>query len=626
MQSDALQTAENTRVRMNKERRAIFWRAALILLAFVILTADLLPTYFGHDDYMNLYKYLEGGWGITRGLAIFWSSHYYRPMGGLAYLSLHGLFGFHPLPFKIAVYCILLMNLVLAGYVARLLLGSRTLAAVVVAMICYHAAAYELYYNFGTIYDLLCFLFFYSGIALYVRVRARERPVSAWCLAGLAVLQIFALDCKEMAVAMPVLMLLYEIIMRRTLTAREQWRNLIPAIALGAIVLIYIVGKAMGPESLSTHQPNYEPQLSTRRYLESMSHYLAMLFYAPHFFSHARTAQFLCAGPLVAIAIRSRTMLFGWLWFVVAMLPIAFIAPRAGFVMYIPELGLAIAAVAGWQEIGNRLLARRSPGAWRVLSANGALVFLTVLALNFIVQSRAKRTYAPVMTVPLARYQRFAADFSRLNRHPRRGARVLLLNDPFDANSWDATFLLSLLREDPQLTIISAKADLLGLSPALFPLYDEAYDYGGTRLWRVPKPELARYIRANYGNQGYLESVDGVYMEVNEALWTKQDFTLRAGCPASKPECTVDIAVSLWDTAFPPDQTHRLSVEVDGRPAGTFPVTSAVDLNQVKVPIDNSPGGHIIRYHLDAAIPAATHPGDVRELGLLLHQGVIESR
>jgi hypothetical protein len=159
----------------------------------------------------------------------------------------------------------------------------------------------------------------------------------------------------------------------------------------------------------------------------------------------------------------------------------------------------------------------------------------------------------------------------------------------------------------------------------LLPLYNEAYDYNGLLVWRVPTAGLARYIHENYGNQGFLNVVSGIYPEVSEALWTKQAFTLQAGCPPSEPKCTVDVSLSLWATGFSADEVNQLSIQVDERPPIAASITGATDSNNVKIPIDSAPGGHIIHFRLNRAVPLERHPGDPRELGALLHNGTIET-
>ncbi len=76
---------------------------------------------------MNLYKYSEypfSHW--LTGVVHFWSSAWYRPMGGILYLLLFNAFGFHalPLPFKLVLFAIFLFNMVLFLHFVKNMTGT----------------------------------------------------------------------------------------------------------------------------------------------------------------------------------------------------------------------------------------------------------------------------------------------------------------------------------------------------------------------------------------------------------------------------------------------------------------------------------------------------------------------
>ena len=49
----------------------------------------------------------------------------------------------------------------------------------------YHARFADLYYNIGTIYDLLCFSFFYGAFLYYVKIRQSGRMPEVMEMAGI---------------------------------------------------------------------------------------------------------------------------------------------------------------------------------------------------------------------------------------------------------------------------------------------------------------------------------------------------------------------------------------------------------------------------------------------------------
>lgn len=91
--------------------------AGVLLFAwFLFLVSGGLRCWFDADDLMNMCYYWTKPWSaLLKANLAFWSS-YYRPAGGLFYRSIYALWGFHPLPFRIAVLALLPVNLVLAPW------------------------------------------------------------------------------------------------------------------------------------------------------------------------------------------------------------------------------------------------------------------------------------------------------------------------------------------------------------------------------------------------------------------------------------------------------------------------------------------------------------------------------
>ena len=99
----------------------------------------------------------------------------------------------------------------------------------------------------------------------------------------LALLQIAALDAKEMAVSLPLIILLYEAIASPEACKSDfdphAW---VAPILQGFLVLVYVIGKG---NSALEQNLLYHPQVSPHKYLESMSYYLDLIFYQQHFFA-----------------------------------------------------------------------------------------------------------------------------------------------------------------------------------------------------------------------------------------------------------------------------------------------------------------------------------------------------
>ncbi len=192
--------------------------AFLVIFAyFLLLSFDGLRAFFTSDDGMNLIMmhgcFTTPIWHIVAdSLAVFTPA--YRPVGGLFYRILYAFFHFDPLPFRVACYCILAMNLALAGLLLRCLSESWEIAAIGALLFSYHGMLIQLFYNTGTVYDLLCATFYFIALLYYIYKRNRQSPLGVRQILALLALYSCALDSKEMAASFPVALLVYELVYR----------------------------------------------------------------------------------------------------------------------------------------------------------------------------------------------------------------------------------------------------------------------------------------------------------------------------------------------------------------------------------------------------------------------------
>src|SRR5439155_22196480 len=96
-----------------------------------------------------------------------------------------------------------------------------------------------------------------------LRLRRRGGSPRLWQIAMLLCLHVAALDAKEMAVTLPVILGVYELLYHRA----ESWRSRIVTIgAMGVITAAYVVGTTHGEESLVFFEA-YKPIVSANSYL-----------------------------------------------------------------------------------------------------------------------------------------------------------------------------------------------------------------------------------------------------------------------------------------------------------------------------------------------------------------------
>lgn len=141
---------------------------------------------------------------LAEAFSIF-SPAYRRPVGGIYHRCLLALFGFRPLPFRIAFFVLLTVNISLALFWFRQLTQSTLAAASAALLFAFHPVLAILYYADGTIYDVLCVLFVLPALIHYVGIRQRHRFLAGNHLLLAVLLCGAALGSKEMAIVLPAL-------------------------------------------------------------------------------------------------------------------------------------------------------------------------------------------------------------------------------------------------------------------------------------------------------------------------------------------------------------------------------------------------------------------------------------
>ena len=237
---------------MYRWRRLAF--AAFVLVWFVYFTHDGLGVHFAVDDLGNMAHYYRGG-PLALAISQFtlWRGDY-RPMGGLFYVPILAVAGLNPVPYQAALLAILLVNVYLVYRLARQLGAGELAAGLAALVVAYHAGLHNLYYNAAFVYDALCCFFFLAAFLYYLRVRqSPSMPRVAFFLA----LDLCALNSKEMAVTLPLVLLAYEWIYHR----RGPTRLILLSAALTAVD---VFGKIFGPEAMVNAEA-YHPVFALRR-------------------------------------------------------------------------------------------------------------------------------------------------------------------------------------------------------------------------------------------------------------------------------------------------------------------------------------------------------------------------
>ena len=240
--------------------------------------------------------------------------------------------------------------------------------------------------------------------------------------------------------AIPVLLIAWELIYPDRPTAA---RLILPAM-LGALTIPYLIGK-LQPSSPLAQLDRYHAVITLQQFLETCSAYLGQLTYSTP--SPVITGAFFCITLTIAAALRSRTLLFAWIFAMVSALPVAFIPARNAFAFYIPLAAWTLYLAALIVELRDRLL--RRPRTTIAATATFLIALLLLLRAHRIQRHRMGGT--DLLGQPLIR--RVTTNLSA--RHPvfPKGARVVAVNDPFTPDPYELVLLLRLYANDPTITV-----------------------------------------------------------------------------------------------------------------------------------------------------------------------------
>ena len=328
--------------------RAVLIASLLLLTAYFAVPARPgLHAYFTQDDGGNLlhmHKYWENSLGAMVSASLRVVTGAYRPLGGIYYFVLYRLFGFNPAPFRIVALALMLGNVWLAFAVLLRLSGLVRAALFGAILMVNHPAVLELLYSSGTIYEILAFFFYFLCLLCYVswRESAQRRGAAlvSWPrLAAVLALTGAALDSKEMAMTLPVALLLIECIYfppRGGSWSKTFWLLLHQSRAVlltAALVIPTIAVKILTANPLS-NDPRYAAHTPAGA-INAYRGYQRFLLYRNLYRGGLSAPKLVApwiAMTAIAIVLRSRPMKFALAFLIMSMLPVCLIAPRSGYI------------------------------------------------------------------------------------------------------------------------------------------------------------------------------------------------------------------------------------------------------------------------------------------------------
>lgn len=446
------------------------FRAVKIALAFVfifgyflLLSFDGLRAYFTSDDGMNLIMmhncFTEPLWKLgAHALQVCTAA--YRPMGGLFYRIIYAFFHFDPLPFRVACYGILTINLVLAGLLLRCLSGSWEIAAVGTLLFSYHGMLVQLFYNTGTVYDLLCATFYMIALLYYIYARSERPGLARRQTVGLLSLYCCALDSKEMAASLPLLLVAYELIYYGIPESWSMaaWLRFRSIAVLTLVTCAFTVIKVALPSPMTVNAL-YQPGLSPHLILHNLSWYFNLLLYRRDLFSPHTILLAVAFMFLVCWWMRNLVMLFGFVFSLVALLPVLIIPPRDSFVLYLPLVGwsawAAVLLVKARATLVSVLFARTN--FRRTRSTTQVALLICLAAVLYPIHQRKRNDLRFSIRLEQSEMRDVLEQMKTKFPVLPHNARILFIDDPFEPGDWGLSFLLRLEYADPTLVVARMK-------------------------------------------------------------------------------------------------------------------------------------------------------------------------
>jgi hypothetical protein len=577
------------------------WSAAgplFVAAYFLALTYRAVYTYLTPDDFLAIYQ----SWTqpvralLKANILFFLPTDIARPMSALWYRLIYTISGLHPVPFKVVSLAILVASIFLTYAVARRLADSRTAGTLTALFLAYHGEAVYLYSDTGFEADVLCYFFYFSAVFVYLRARVENRFPSSRELVACCALYVCALNSKELAVSLPVFLLLYELIYHNP-KEPWSWRHGLGVLATGLITLALLAGKMLAPISLMQSNPAYRPAITWAQFMKTSLAFTSRLFLRPDAFTPVTLILLWLLLAAIAWLSRSRALRFAWLFLMLSPLPVAFILPRGVAQYYIPRFGWSLYAGALINLVISAIL-RRFPSKhpFRTRTWVGAAVVVLLAAISYPFW-RAYQPWNPTSVLMEGEMNRSTVrQLRRLEPQLPHDSRLLFFDDPYRPDWYNLTFVVRLLYNDRSIVVHRGKPEIVemerptgALTSATLASYDHVIDYRGGYY---------RELRAPW-DRG---PIPAIVIEWGKPLIFHQDWTpVDRDHPAFAGERVIVRAMDLGETLppvapgqpFPQDHYPRVATEVGARFNGT----------RAEVQVQIGWPGEVNRYRIDIRVP-----------------------
>lgn len=284
---------------------------------------------FYTDDFNNLYWVQQQSAAQMAWHVLNPASKFFRPVGMMVYWLLLRFADLNALAYHLVAWFLHVGNTALVYVLLKRVTGTRPGSVVGAMLFASHAAFADIYWNFGTIFELVSASAMFAGLLLWMSERRSWPHVIL-----LSLLYLFAIKAKEMALVLPALWLACEFLLRRKWT-RRVFAHLAPSVVVGFWYGLIRFGEMRNP---SVEHLYY---MDIRWITLGRAHggYFNSLF-GLDFRWQIWSITFVVL-LLLFVWRRNRAAVFFLLYVLIAFLPVIFLVNhRETYLWYIPSLGV----------------------------------------------------------------------------------------------------------------------------------------------------------------------------------------------------------------------------------------------------------------------------------------------
>jgi hypothetical protein len=316
--------------------------------------------YFWLDDFNNLFWVQQQSFARMLWYNVNPFANFFRPFGMLVYWIFWRAFGLTPLPYHTFAWILHTVNVLLLYVLLSRIIGSKYGAALGALIFSFRSNFADIYWSFGTVFELLACLFVFLAILIYAGEFSYSR------LLIVAVLYLLAIKSKEMAITLPAILVLYDLCIRKEKFDRKRlaWYAVL---GMCAVAWSYVRFLSMGSGSpTNPYYMDFSVITLGRGYGWYFDHLYGL---------RLRWGAWISGFVFISLALayaREKHGLFFLGYIFITLLPVVFLVNhRYEFFWYIPFFGIAglVALVtAGIEKQLKRLLSERAVETFGVIA------------------------------------------------------------------------------------------------------------------------------------------------------------------------------------------------------------------------------------------------------------------